>query len=1736
MAYKSGIQSTIDEALGKKPGATKKTITNPAPRRISHSSDINSVISEALGYRGKPKPVEPISQPVSPQQPPRRSLITKIGDYLNPRPDEVRQGVLANLGPEIIKKTPILGSVVDSINNSGYEDLQQFNQTTKKDLLKFTGQSLGAMVVGPFARMGAQVTGKKEINIKPLGDAGHFESYSQSVDRDIRAGVHPALAVLKQTPNVILDVLFAYGTAKSVLSPRESVVGPSGKPTSSNIIGGTPKPKSFRSYEPPKPQYIPIDPKHPQGANVLDALSPYTKFKEGKPTFLKVEATPSGSLRAKFVQILPSRVKGMFLPGESGGRPIRLVPETVLDNKLILPNEAMGLIPKTGANIGLPKTLPPSPIPAIVPPTVTPGEFPLSSSQIPNYKPPVQKVETPFPVSKTELKPEVATKQGSYATEFPTTRAEVAAKPGDNIIIYRGGSALDTTKGSESGISFTTDKKFASDIAANRQSDNITGARVVETRTLSPGAKIATAKDVPPELLVKGAPSFDGGKNVAIHDFNEPAIVQWAKANGFDAIDFRTLPGKNAQLESEIRVLNPDVIQPIKAEPVQKIPKSDGSNEGDWKLSRDEYLDKYPEALNKQPWEMSWIEQEKIYVQGLLSKSKEFAAANKAFEATEFGTPASRKAGRLVEKIDHEADVEITQLVKESKNSPEALAKLNKYRSEIKQKSNTKLSGTALASKNGRKLGTAEQMPVNKPDTISAKPGTPQFKIFEKVEGLIRKYAKTIGEGYLPRNARGVYYHNTQNIFVDGMNNVSTAAHEITHFLDHKYNIIKDLISMTPRGALPRKQLTDLYVNYYSGGSKNHKLELRMREGYATLLQQYAIMPETITAQYPTLVKEFLQPGGRYYKPVIGEVIQDLHTLVSDYQGLSSLDKVGATVVTEDFKTNKPSFLSKWEKIRTIMADDIYGFEVLDTKAGVNRSKESVSLLTRGVRNHTSAVFQSNLSGKNGLWTLGPEGEMVKVSDNNIGNLMQRLSEKRITDEFAFYLVARDGYFAWKNLTKLGEQALAGGSTPEATAQLKQEYKEAKAALEKEALTRDEVTQAYRENKDRFVEEEKMYDELTRKGELDILHDALLLDDVKYSELTTKEGYASKKRVFYNELLGDTTVGTGSLGVGKTRVSSLIKRKGSSRAIQNPLYSLIKDHHEIMNKAGRQHIYNRILNIAPKFDELFQIQTLKTSPDGQSPMERDPHYIMARKKVDGPGGSKIKKVPILTDNLVKQMLDNVLNYEDIHIIEKVLRTASTIKVVGTTASYPAFGAVNVIRDQLTAPVFSVNKYKPVYTAIHEFLKSLDPNKPEHVFMKEFFVLGGDHYTLVSFDSQTPAQALKSVAREAGGIKKYTILVASGGLKTLQAPAKYSEVITRASEYIKSRMDGNDQWTAMEDAQRVSGPFAHIGALQPLSRPKMTAGQTAVKSIPFANAGLQIFDQTLRTVATEKGRQRFAFMAGILAVAFGGALLYTKKKATESQKSELKGYDPSYLTQYIFIPKQSGEGFIRIPVPQNMATFGGMINMVILDKWLGADYKASEYIDAATTALPQQLNPTNLKQFLFSYFPQLISGAVQTAFWMRTFPKPIPIESQRMQTLPEQYRFNDKTSPVAKFIGEKLHLSPIKIDFATTTWLGRTTGLLLGNKKAWNPLSGFEQGYYWESSRQMDKYWAIKTKMTQDQNAFKKGFSDDVNLENKGLIKAIDNQMTIYNRVVQAGDTNAAKAIQKQIEQLVSQLK
>lgn len=159
------------------------------------------------------------------------------------------------------------------------------------------------------------------------------------------------------------------------------------------------------------------------------------------------------------------------------------------------------------------------------------------------------------------------TKVAIQAQKSPANEAGFVKVPfaKDEIKLYRGGAAFDQSQLTDRGLPLTTNKSVAKKFADNKKAfdggvaGQILGkdpsTNIIEEYILSSNAKIATRSNIPDDLYK----AYKSTNPVLNPEKGEILLGRWAKANGFDAIDYRTL-GKTSAKEAEIKVLNPQVL------------------------------------------------------------------------------------------------------------------------------------------------------------------------------------------------------------------------------------------------------------------------------------------------------------------------------------------------------------------------------------------------------------------------------------------------------------------------------------------------------------------------------------------------------------------------------------------------------------------------------------------------------------------------------------------------------------------------------------------------------------------------------------------------------------------------------------------------------------------------------------------------------------------------------------------------------------------------------------------------------------------------------------------------------------------------------------------------------------------------------------------------------------------------------------------------------------------------
>ena len=983
------------------------------------------------------------------------------------------------------------------------------------------------------------------------------------------------------------------------------------------------------------------------------------------------------------------------------------------------------------------------------------------------------------------------------------------------------------------------------------------------------------------------------------------------------------------------------------------------------------------------------------------------------------------------------------------------------------------------------------------------------LKLHSSVSNLINKYAVRIAEGNLKRGTKGTFNNKTHTIRISGMNNVSVAIHEITHGLDLFNNIVGSLMDIksysvvgspiySPGTYALRKELSKVYLDNYVDAQDTHSLKLRLTEGYATLLQRYIEAPTYTKENYPLSVKEFLTPGGEFYKPVIGEIIADAKNIVKEYQSLTANKKIGAFITRDNLVTGKKELLNTYDKIVTIIADQVFPIKKLAEIAGAKGINDP-SLIIRYLAN-VSHYVANNVIGKKGYWSY-KNGSIVKKLDFNWGTLIKSLEKSGNSEEFDNHLISRRTYYMNEELKELKADLFRKNEYAKVIAQenkdglyntiygedknieLKEaesKYNDLKSILDNNGQSEIVASEAYLTNRDKYKKEEDMFDTLNKK-DLELMNDndIGLLTDEDFKRLSNIKGYASFKRQFYSEIAGDEAPKKAGGVAGK--ISSLLKMKGSDRIILSPLQSAIKSHSEIFSKSMKQLVYNKmvLLTQSGKVDNFMDIVDLRPSFDSDGkingyPQEKSDKYIVGR--------INKKRVVVEVDTTIKNVLSNVLDFESLEYFENFLIGSNKMFTKSTSIIYPYFSVTNFIADQVGAVSTTKHNFTPFYSPIKDFYKGVLKKDPANAeYYNEYLTLVGHRFNISNLKDMSANEMSEYLTKERKGIYKALDAV-NLGVDILSAPGQYSETITRASEYVAARKNGQDQVEAMNRASELTGTFSRIGNWGG------KAGRAFIRSMPYANVPFQILSKNAEQIRRGEALRPIIVTAAVAAVQVAGmAATISFMFGDDDQREAMKDLGGTDLANNIYYPDSDGHTLNKIKIPNNLSLIGTMMSMMIANKYLNTNYSYNDYIDGLTSWIPSQMNIFKHKEAVASLLPTLIKAPIQVIYNSKDYPRIQPLEGKGQQTKPKEERYTESTPELTKtagrWTGKHLGLSPIQLDALIIGYLGRTTNFITKKPGIYDPLTNpsklFESKSYFQSGRRMQKYYEIKTSVQED---------------------------------------------------------
>lgn len=379
----------------------------------------------------------------------------------------------------------------------------------------------------------------------------------------------------------------------------------------------------------------------------------------------------------------------------------------------------------------------------------------------------------------------------------------------------------------------------------------------------------------------------------------------------------------------------------------------------------------------------------------------------------------------------------------------------------------------------------------------------------------------------------------------------------------------------------------------------------------------------------------------------------------------------------------------------------------------------------------------------------------------------------------------------------------------------------------------------------------------------------------------------------------------------------------------------------------------------------------------------------------------------VTFEITEDMYDALKPTSDgLSYTNKVANTASNIFRGLLTEYNPVFMATNAVKDVQDVLINSQHAAK-TYASIPKALKELTTKGRWYT---EYMKNGGSQNTYFDSDSKT-------FTEEKAAWKK----VVGMPLNAISTANNFIERVPRLAEYIASRESGASIETAMLDAARVTTNFAAGGDVTKfLNRNGFT----------FLNASTQGAMQQVRNVREAKanGLKGWAQLAAKVAIAGLPAILLNNLLWDDDEE-----YDElsDYVKQNYYVVAKFDDGkFVRIPKGRAVAViqeaFTQMENLITGNDEVDLESFAELVISNLAPNNPLENN--------------ILAPVMQVANNKTWYGE--DLVPTRLQDLPAAEQYDESTDSISKWLGEKLNVSPYKINYLLNQYSGGIGDVLL----------------------------------------------------------------------------------------------
>lgn len=521
--------------------------------------------------------------------------------------------------------------------------------------------------------------------------------------------------------------------------------------------------------------------------------------------------------------------------------------------------------------------------------------------------------------------------------------------------------------------------------------------------------------------------------------------------------------------------------------------------------------------------------------------------------------------------------------------------------------------------------------------------------------------------------------------------------------------------------------------------------------------------------------------------------------------------------------------------------------------------------------------------------------------------------------------------------------------------------------------------------------------------------DYLLQMLVKEGMLTAKAYHTMRKMYphyipFFRDMSDAGMQSFLSGGKGFIDVSSPVKRfKGSTRDIIDPLESIIKNTFQFYNTIERNHVGRTFAKLADK--------------NGVGQIVERVHGNKA--KTDNTfnvweNGEKVTYET--TPELIQTM--RMLDKDQSNMVAKILSYPANWLRAGATLS-PEFILRNPVRDMIGASIYSKHGFIPVVDTFKGLALFLKKGELYWDYMKS----GAAHAAMVSLDRDYLGGQLRDIMSRDSKVTK----LIKNPLEVLRAMSEATEMATRLAEYDNARKG----YTGL--GNRLFGK----------DRKPLTAREAALESRDIT------LDFSRRGSHTKKANQVIAFFNATIQGADKMARAFKEDPRGMTVKTMLYITLPSVLLWYMNkdderyqeLPQWEKDTFWIIPGKENMYRIPKPFEAGVL---FGTSFERMlQYFDDAKN---------NRKSVGFKGFGDRVMDSLAPSF-MPTAMIPVVeamtnyslfrqrnIIPQSQENLPARLQYGANTSEVAKFVGDKINVSPYIVDNTIRGYGGGLAGL------------------------------------------------------------------------------------------------